>query len=390
MFSHLNRSFSCLAAPDAMSVGHSKSAAHAANMKHIASVVAAYWIVSISMVYLNKVLMTNSEFSIPAPLFMTWFQCFFTTCLCYVCGELGEVQRRKGKATGFFMQFPAMRYTGTVARKVGVLSLVFVGMMTFNNLCLKYVEVSFYNVARSLTIVFNVLLSLAILRTFVSLPTVACLFLVFVGFWVGADGEVNFSLLGTLSGVTSSLFVSLNSIYTKKVLPAVNDNQWVLTFVNNFNACILFLPLIFFLELPILLQHWTTLFSPLFWTGMCLSGLLGFAIGTVTVMQIKATSPLTHNISGTAKAAVQSLLAFYLWGNPATTKSLLGIALVLGGSSAYTFVAMREAEKKRRTSGLAGGGGGSKSNGSTEVGALLPVKSPGATGSGAGVKLTGA
>ena len=39
-------------------------------------------------------------------------------------------------------------------------------------------------------------------------------------------------------------------------------------------------------------------FNPLFWAGMSVSGLLGFAIGLVTVMQIKATSPLTQNISG--------------------------------------------------------------------------------------------
>lgn len=44
-------------------------------------------------------------------------------------------------------------------------------------------------------------------------------------------------------------------------------------------------------------------FNPLFWAGMSLSGMLGFAIGIVTVMQIKATSPLTHNISGTRKRA---------------------------------------------------------------------------------------
>lgn len=50
----------------------------------------------------------------------------------------------------------------------------------------------------------------------VSSPTLACLCLVILGFWTGADGEVNFSLVGTLSGVVSSLFVSLNSIYTKK------------------------------------------------------------------------------------------------------------------------------------------------------------------------------
>ena len=42
-----------------------------------------------------------------------------------------------------------------------------------------------------------------------------------------------------------------------------------------------------------------------FWFYMTITGIMGFAIGLVTVMQVKATSPLTHNISGTAKAAVQ-------------------------------------------------------------------------------------
>lgn len=36
------------------------------------------------------------------------------------------------------------------------LSIVFVCMITFNNLCLKNVGVAFYNVGRSLTTVFNV------------------------------------------------------------------------------------------------------------------------------------------------------------------------------------------------------------------------------------------
>ena len=41
---------------------------------------------------------------------------------------------------------------------------------------------------------------------------------------------------------------------------------------------------------------------------MTVAGFFGFSIGIVTVLQIKATSPLSHNISGTAKAAVQSLM----------------------------------------------------------------------------------
>ena len=42
---------------------------------------------------------------------------------------------------------------------------------------------------------------------------------------------------------------------------------------------------------------------------MTIGGVFGFGIGYVTGLQIKATSPLTHNISGTAKAAAQTVLA---------------------------------------------------------------------------------
>ena len=38
-----------------------------------------------------------------------------------------------------------------------------------------------------------------------------------------------------------------------------------------------------------------------------------FAIGYVSGLQIKVTSPLTHNISGTAKAAGQTVLATHLY-----------------------------------------------------------------------------
>ena len=39
---------------------------------YIAWVVTLYWIVSIAMVYLNKMLLSSKDASIPAPLFVTW------------------------------------------------------------------------------------------------------------------------------------------------------------------------------------------------------------------------------------------------------------------------------------------------------------------------------
>lgn len=322
---------------------------------YIASVVATYWFVSISMVYLNKVLMSSDSVSIPAPLFITWFQCVVTAFICYAAGELAQTklkreadaqQERSGQDSqgpSFWAQFPKAQYLVGTGRKVFPLSLVFVGMITFNNLCLKWVEVSFYNVARSLTIVFNVILTQAMLGGATSTKVMGCLGIVILGFFVGAQGEINFSVWGTVAGVCSSLFVSLNSIYTKKVLPVVDNDHWKLTFYNNVNACILFVPMILVFEhQPLAAAFGKQFLSPLFWSAMMVAGFFGFSIGIVTVLQIKATSPLSHNISGTAKAAVQSILAFYLWGNEWTVLGLLGIAMVLGGSLLYTIVKMNE------------------------------------------------
>jgi GDP-fucose transporter C1 len=330
---------------------------------YIATVVAIYWFVSISMVYLNKILMSSEGVSIPAPLFITWFQCVVTAAICWAAGKLSERMRRggdqlplkqdtdsnKGHGKSFFSQFPKAEYNVATGQKIFPLSVVFVGMITFNNLCLKWVEVSFYNVARSLTIVFNVVLSQVVLGSSTSAKTMGCLGIVILGFFMGAGGEVNFSYKGTIAGICSSLFVSLNAIFTKKVLPVVDNDHWKLTFYNNINAIILFLPLMAYFEAGVIMEAVHLQFvNPVFWSAMMVAGCFGFSIGIVTVLQIKATSPLSHNISGTAKAAVQSMMAFYIWKNPATLMGVSGMFVVLGGSLVYTFVKMSEGPGPRK------------------------------------------
>lgn len=82
--------------------------------------------------------------------------------------------------------------------------------------------------------------------------------------------------------------------------------------------------------------------SAYFWMVMLCAGVLGFLIGIVTVMQIQHTSPLTHNISGTAKACVQTILAYMIWKNDSTVKGNIGVFLVILGSGIYAFVRMQE------------------------------------------------
>jgi len=53
---------------------------------------------------------------------------------------------------------------------------------------------------------------------------------------------------GVVYGVIASAMVALNAIYIKKILPAMGDDIWKLTYFNNVNASFMFLPLIIVFE----------------------------------------------------------------------------------------------------------------------------------------------
>lgn len=172
------------------------------------------------------------------------------------------------------------------------------------------------------------------------------------GFWLGVDQEGlagSLSLSGVFYGIVASACVSLNAIYTKKVMPAVEGNIWKLSFYNNINACVLFFPLILLFGEFSRLASFSHLTDLGFWGMMTIGGVFGFAIGYVTGLQIKFTSPLSHNVSGTAKACAQTVIAVAYY---TSSKSLLwwtSNMMVLGGSSAYTWVRsleMKDAPRK--------------------------------------------
>ena len=158
------------------------------------------------------------------------------------------------------------------------------------------------------------------------------------------------SISGTIYGVLASLFVSLNSIYTKKVLPFVNQSIWLLGYYNNLNACLLFLPLMLLNgELSVILEY-PGFGNTRFWVMMVAGGVFGFAIGYVTGLQIQVTSPLTHNISGTAKACAQTVLATYWYSELKPLLWWISNWIVLFGSAAYTRVRQVEMDKAHKAS----------------------------------------
>lgn len=63
------------------------------------------------------------------------------------------------------------------------------------------------------------------------------------------------------------------------------------------------------------------------------------------VIYIQVTSPLTHNISGTAKACAQTFLACIVYSEIKSYWWWLSNMMVLSGSSGYTYIRMNNMKK---------------------------------------------
>ena len=72
----------------------------------IVSVVCCYFTISITLVFVNKVLLSADSVSIPAPMFITWYQCVVTALICWGLGLAG----RGAKEGTFLAQFPEPRF----------------------------------------------------------------------------------------------------------------------------------------------------------------------------------------------------------------------------------------------------------------------------------------
>ena len=123
-----------------------------------------------------------------------------------------------------------------------------------NNYCLKYVDASFYQVARGLVLPLTVFFSVLFLRN--ARPSIRILVacgVVTVGFFVGVflDGSHNSradgkgpSLLGIFFGILSSMTTAAHAVVIKKSLEVVNGDAIELSWYSNILSLVLLLPLI--------------------------------------------------------------------------------------------------------------------------------------------------
>lgn len=313
-----------------------------ARYANIIFVVSLYWCVSITTIFINKTLL--SELQLDAPIFVTWYQCVISAVVCFTLCQLSQ---KYPKTFSFPYGNP---FDLNNMRNLVPLTSCFILMLSFNNLCLKNVGVAFYYVSRSLTTVFNVILTYVLLKERTSYLAILSCCIIFSGFALGVNQEGvagSFSTIGTVFGVISSFAQALFSIHTKEVLPYVNHHIWLVSYYNNVYAVALFLPIIYLCGEFTELAAYPHLYSLYFWLFLTIGGLFGLTVGYVTSLQIQVTSPLTHNISGTAKASFHTVLATYWYHEVKPLLWWMSNLIVLSGSAIYAFVKKKELDRRK-------------------------------------------
>eukprot|EP00922_Rhytidocystis_sp_ex-Travisia-forbesii_P052212 GHVS01077483.1.p1 GENE.GHVS01077483.1~~GHVS01077483.1.p1 ORF type:complete len:464 (-),score=37.88 GHVS01077483.1:243-1634(-) len=295
---------------------------------------------SLGTVFLNRKLFTDS---FQFPVFVSWLQQVIGFAAFQFFSVLSP---RMNCLAPIRPLFPSVAIQWAHIRAVLPLSLAFVGMIGFSNVCLKYVQVSTYQVARALTLLLNLILSYLILGTSVSFKAGAACAVVMSGFFVGSMDPQTLSLLGIGTGVMASLFQAFYMVQIKSALAHLNDDQNILLFYNLLLSSLIFFPVIFLAgegnfinELPLSTMH-PSFFST--WSLLISSGLTGILLTIATYWCVRVTSPVTYNIVGYAKSCLQSVAAIVLLGDIVTARSLLGIMLTLAGSFWYSRAKMAE------------------------------------------------
>ena len=319
------------------------------NIFKIACVITGYWIISISMVFSNKYLVGNASSEMDKSLLISWMQCVIATIF-IVLFHLVKCFRNLCKNCS---NSTVINLQGWNTKEVLLMTVTFICMLTFNNLCLKNVGVAFFQMARSTTILFVVFFSVTLLQNPISIPVILSCLCIAVGFVLGIDQEKMIgspSWLGIIFGVTTSFFAALNGIMTKKALDVVNHDTLQLTFLCNLNASVLFIPVLLSPGLLGTTIHMLERGS--FSIFLLFTGILGLSMGWISALQIDLTSPVTHHISANSKAVIQTFIAVVYQNEVKPFIWWISVVLVAAGATCYAILQLIEQNKVYKSESL--------------------------------------
>jgi GDP-fucose transporter C1 len=308
----------------------------APNRALVMGTVVFYLVAALAMVMANKWVLNNTEI----PLFFLLSQFLVAVVLFLAANAAGVIS------------IPLEINARIVKGLAPAVCLSVVGL-SFSNYTLKYVDASFYQVARGMVLPFTVATSLIYLHARPSLNVFLACGLVTAGFFVGVflDGTA-VSMTGIGFGVASSLITAIHSVVIKKSMDVVGGSAIAFAWYSNLLAMFVLAPVIilagegpdvmqlFFDPSPVLKDGASPL-STFLW-GTAITGIFGFLMSIAAMLSIKVTSPITHMVSSAVRGVAATLLGVWLFSEKVSLGRASSIGVILLGSLVYTWVKHKE------------------------------------------------
>ncbi|KAJ3008082.1 hypothetical protein NUW54_g3294 [Trametes sanguinea] len=302
----------------------SSSHQHPPSRALVMGTVSFYLVAALAMVMANKWVLNTTD----TPLFFLLMQLIIAVILFLFAHMAG------------LLQLPLQLDIQVCKGLIPMVGLNVIGL-SFSNYTLKYVDASFYQVARGMVLPFTVCTSYFLLHSRPSLRILGACAVVTAGFFVGVflDGT-SVSLVGITFGVLSSMITAMHSVVIKKSLDVVHGSALHLSWYTNLLSAIVLAPaLVLVGELP-------GVHAAALWSQRergrsdehACYGTFGFLMSLASLMSIKVTSPITHMVSSAVRGVAAYLLGVWLFHDAVTTGRVSSIAIILLGSIWYTWI----------------------------------------------------
>ena len=102
----------------------------------------------------------------------------------------------------------------------------------------------------------------------------------------------------------------------KRAIDALDGDKWKLLIFNTFYSIVILTPVCLVLGELQSFVYDEYFFDFDIQLLLIVTGVVGFLINIAIYLQISLTNPVTSTISATAKACVQTLVAYLFWRNP--------------------------------------------------------------------------
>jgi GDP-mannose transporter len=279
----------------------------------------AYCTVSISAVFLNKIILSRSgpysEFKCVE--FLMLLQSLLGVFFLVICRQIG------------ILDFP-FAIDWQRIKRIAFVNVLFVLMTSSNAYSVKHLSLPMVSLLKNCQVVVVCFLEYLFLHTKPTKLTFASLCVIVFGSLCGSVTDLEFNLAGYIWMAVAVLSSAIYYILIKLAFKENKVPEFTLVFYNN----VLSIPLFFLWSKGNIVRTWRyTLGGPWrLWGLIVISGFSGVGVNIMTYLFLAASTPTSFSVLGVIKKITQTLLGYVTWSAPANAGNVLSVCVgVLGG-----------------------------------------------------------